>query len=187
MSRLNPSTIAESISGYFSSIWDGLRSMGRSFSTALPYLINVRSGELKKEVTEQYPDPISSRGADELPAKSRGLLQNDIQVCTGCKACEVACPVQCISVETEPSANPNKLWVSIFDIDFSRCVFCGLCVDVCEPGSLTHSRRFEGSALTSEGLISSFGKGRITPEQRAKWTKQRKQKEFELEEEQVQP
>ncbi len=176
-------TITESVWRYFSSVWSGLSSMSRSFRTSLPYLLNVRSGDLKKEVTEQYPDPISSRGADELPSKSRGLLTNDIEVCTGCKECELVCPVQCITVETEPSANPNKVWVSVFDIDHSRCVFCGLCVESCEPVSLTHSRKFEGSSTALTGLVASYGRGRITPEQRTKWAKIRRLKEREGEDE----
>lgn len=153
--------------------------MLRSLYTALPYLMNVRSGDLKKEVTEQYPDPVSSRIAEELPARSRGLLSNDIDRCTGCKECEIVCPVDCITIETEPGPNLNKIWVSVFDIDLSRCIFCGLCVEVCQPTSLTHTRKYESSVYDLPDLVASFGRGRVTPEQQRKWAELRRAKEEE--------
>lgn len=137
--------------------------------TALPYFVGFSSGELRKEVTEQYPDPVSSRTPDDLPPRTRGLLFNDIERCTGCKECEEVCPVNCIHVETEMGAETSKIWVGVFDIDFARCIFCGLCVEVCEPASLVHTRKYESSVYMPQDLVASFGRGRITPEQRAKW------------------
>ncbi len=172
-------TVSASIAAYFKNVWRGIRSLGGSFVTALPYLLNVKSGDLKKEVTEQYPDPVSSRIADELPPRTRGFLVNDIDRCTGCRECEEVCPVRCISVETEVGLNPSKVWVSVWDIDHSRCVFCGLCVEACQPGSLSHTKEYEKSVNTPGELVASFGRGRVTPEQRAKWAKIREAKESE--------
>ena len=171
--KMTSPSVSASIFEYFKNLWRGMRSLSGSFFTALPYLLNVKSGDLKKEVTEQYPDPVSSRIADELPPRTRGLLVNDIDRCTGCRECEVACPVRCITVEAEPGNIPSKLWVSVFDIDFSRCVFCGLCVEVCQPGSLVHTKNYEKSTLTPGELVASFGRGRVTPEQRLKWARMR--------------
>ena len=173
------STFSQTLGNYFKSVWRGIRSLSGSFVTALPYLLNVNSGELKKEVTEQYPDPVSSRIADELPPRTRGLLKNDIDRCTGCRDCAEVCPVQCITVETESGLNSSKVWVSVFDIDFSRCVFCGLCVEVCQPNSLTHTKEYEHCAVLPSELVASFGRGRVTPEQRAKWARIRELKDEE--------
>jgi formate hydrogenlyase subunit 6/NADH:ubiquinone oxidoreductase subunit I len=152
---------------YFKSFLGGARSIAGSCFTSLPYLFNF--GDYRREVTEQYPDPISSRTADDLPPRTRGLLYNDIDKCTGCKDCQECCPTSCIQVETEPGATPNKLWVAVFDIDFSRCVFCGLCVEACAPQSLVHTKRYEGAACARPEMTTSFGRGHVTPEQRAKW------------------
>ncbi|OFZ79915.1 MAG: hypothetical protein A2583_06540 [Bdellovibrionales bacterium RIFOXYD1_FULL_53_11] len=164
---------------YWRGVYRGVKSVLGSCVTALPYLFNIRSGDLRKEVTEQYPDPISSRTADDLPPRTRGLLFNDIEKCTGCRECERVCPARCITVDAEPEADPAKMWVSVFDIDFSRCVFCGLCVETCQPASLAHTRQYEGAVYMLPDLVASFGRGHVTAEQREKWDAWRKTKEAE--------
>jgi formate hydrogenlyase subunit 6/NADH:ubiquinone oxidoreductase subunit I len=61
----------------------------------------------------------------------------------------------------------------VFDIDFSMCVFCGLCVDICPPGSISHTRRYEGATFTLSEMVASFGRGMITPEQQVRWAELR--------------
>lgn len=172
-------TVSETLFDYLKDVYQAALSVFRSLKTALPYLLNVNSGEFKKEVTEQYPDPVSSRLADELPARTRGLLFNDIEKCTGCGECERVCPVRCISLEKEPGPSPSKVWVSVFDIDFSRCIFCGLCVESCLPQSLVHTKEYEEAEFTLGAMVRSFGRGRITPEQRRKWAVLRREADQE--------
>lgn len=141
----------------------------RSLRSSIPYLTSVRSGDLRKEVTEQYPDRVSSRIADELPARTRGLLKNDINKCTGCGDCVGTCPTRAITLSAEESASPGKKWVSKFEIDFSRCISCGFCVEVCQPQSLKHTREFELAGLSKKDLLKDFGKGEVSIEERRRW------------------
>jgi formate hydrogenlyase subunit 6/NADH:ubiquinone oxidoreductase subunit I len=168
-------SVFSALSNYLRNVFFGAWSILGSCATAFPYLL--RWGDLRKEVTEGYPDPVSSKTADDLPPRSRGLLFNDIDRCTGCRECEKSCPSECIRIEDEPGADSSKIWVSIFDIDFAKCIYCGLCVDVCEPGSLIHTRQYEGAAYSLSDLVASFGRGQVTPEQRAKWAALRQQSE----------
>jgi len=156
---------------YIRSIVRGSISLLGAFRATVPYLIGV--GEHSRVVTEQYPDPVSSRTVDDLPPRTRGILINEIHKCTGCEDCGRICPVNCIDIVTEESAHPEKLWVAVFDIDFGRCMFCGLCVTVCRPQSLTHSKQFEGAVYDVHDLIRSFGRGQISPALRTKWEKMR--------------
>ena len=166
-------SIISSIAAYFRDAYWGVSSVVGSCLTAIPYLFSA--GEYRKEVTEQYPDPISSRTADDLPARTRGLLYNDIERCTGCKECELVCPTSCIRVETEPGHDASKIWVTTFDIDFSKCIFCGLCVEVCQPQSLVHTKQYEGAVYQLSGMVSHFGRGSVTTGQRDKWAAMRRQ------------
>jgi len=170
---MNDGSVFTTILRYFKNVLSGARSVWGSTSTALPYLLRFNAGDLRKEVTEQYPDPVSSRTADELPPRSRGLLFNDIEKCTGCMDCQKACPVNCITIENERAPDARKTWVAVFDVDFGRCLFCGLCVEVCQPQSLVHGRQYEGSVYAMPDLVASFGRGRVTPEQRQKWEEMR--------------
>lgn len=154
-----------------------IRSLWRAARTTAPYLFG--GSEAVKEVTEQYPDPVSSRTVDDLPPRTRGLLHNDIQKCTGCGDCQTVCPTQAIVVQTEEGAFPEDRWVETFDIDFSRCVFCSHCVTICRPASLTHTPAFEGAETDLTKLIAHFGKGTISFEQRKKWEEMRQSKKRE--------
>jgi NAD(P)H-quinone oxidoreductase subunit I len=166
-------SVFHGFAAYLSDVKYAIRSTFGSCMAAFPYLVGI--GELRKEVTEQYPDPISSKTEDDLPPRTRGLLHNDIEKCTGCRECERVCPTNCFTVESQPGADPSKVWVSTFDIDLSRCIFCGLCVEVCQPQSLTHSKRYEGAVRITSEMTFRFGRGDVTPEQQEKWATRRRQ------------
>jgi NADH-quinone oxidoreductase subunit I len=117
--------------------------------------------EQRKIDTEFYPDPVSSRGKDDLPARSRGLLFNEIEKCTGCGDCNAVCPTKCITIDAQLNERNNKQWVTQFDIDFANCIFCGLCVEVCEPNSLVQTKEIQPAVYQTKDLTMSFGRGKI--------------------------
>ena len=162
-------SIFSSLFDYLKNVFSGISSLFESCFTVFPYFFGI--GELRKEITEQYPDPVSSRTENDLPQNSRGFIFNNIDRCTGCKDCEKICPTKCIYVENEFGPDPTKIWVSVFNIDFSQCVFCGLCVKVCQPVALVQTRQFEGAVYNLAGLKGEFGRGGVTSEQRKSWLK----------------
>lgn len=169
-------SVFKSSGRYFSEIFASLRSVLGAIWVAIPYLFSV--GDLRREVTEQYPDPISSKTEDDLPPRTKGFIHNDIDRCTGCGDCKKICPANCIAVETEMGLDPSKKWVSVFDLNFGKCMFCGLCVEACPTNSLTHTRQYEGSVYELNDLVRAFGKGKITAEQKVRWEKMRNSEEF---------
>jgi NADH-quinone oxidoreductase subunit I len=48
-----------------------------------------------------------------------------------------------------------------FDLDFSTCSLCGLCIDVCPTNTLQYSRRYDDAAYqrmqTVNDLLAPFG------------------------------
>lgn len=57
--------------------------------------------------------------------------------CTSCMLCIRACPVWCmdlsahLDVDTSSGRRRSALVLDSFVIDYSTCMMCGLCVDVC--------------------------------------------------------
>ncbi|MCD4769266.1 MAG: FAD-dependent oxidoreductase [Bacteroidales bacterium] len=85
-------------------------------------------------------DPVNDRpGAPRY----RGFHKNDIQECIGCGTCEVICENEAIDlvpvegIETKDGDSGLRPM-----IDYGRCCWCALCVDVCTTGSLTLSNAY---------------------------------------------
>ncbi|NDF14144.1 4Fe-4S dicluster domain-containing protein [bacterium] len=129
------------------------------FRKVIEHFLNVR--ETRKVDTEYYPDPVSSRGKDDFPARARGLVFNEIEKCTACGECVKVCPTRCIRVEARINERNNRAWVSRFEVDFSNCVFCGLCVDVCEPNSLVQTKEVQAAVFDRADLVTNFGRGEL--------------------------
>lgn len=152
----------------------------RAMKATFPYIFGVKHDY--RENTEEYPDRVSARMPEDLPNKVRGLLKNDIERCSGCRYCADFCPVDCIKIETETGPDRNLSWVSVFDIDHSKCIFCGMCVEICPTGSLLHSKDYEASTTELGSLVFSFGRGWVTPAMKDAWAREQRVKDARAEE-----
>ncbi|KUN73248.1 NADH-quinone oxidoreductase subunit I [Streptomyces canus] len=101
----------------------------------------------KKTVTEQYPD-----AQPDLPPRTRGVIGLFEENCTVCMLCARECPDWCIYIdshkETVPAAAPggrerSRNVLDRFAIDFSLCMYCGICIEVCPFDALFWSPEFE--------------------------------------------
>ncbi|MFD3512674.1 NuoI/complex I 23 kDa subunit family protein [Streptomyces sp. NPDC058657] len=101
----------------------------------------------KKTVTAQYPDT-----QPELPPRTRGVIGLFEENCTVCMLCARECPDWCIYIdshkETVPAATPggrerSRNVLDRFAIDFSLCMYCGICIEVCPFDALFWSPEFE--------------------------------------------
>lgn len=134
-------------SEYVGNIRDTVKSFWHGMSITL-------SQVLRRPITVQYPDRIELPIQDVLPPRYRGFLEVDVSICTGCQACERACPISCIQMELEKDpANPKQRVVSQFDIDEAKCMFCGLCVEPCPTGAIQHTREFEATQRSVRNLV----------------------------------
>ena len=139
--------MALAISEYFGHITDVVKTFWEGLSVTLSYM-------LRRPITVQYPDRTEKRVADMLPSRYRGLLEVDMSVCTGCMACERACPIAVIKIATDKDpTNPKQRVITQFDIDESKCMFCGLCVEPCPTGAIAHTREFESTVRVMENLV----------------------------------
>ena len=111
----------------------------------------------KRTVTAQYPD-----AQPELPPRSRGVIGLFEENCTVCMLCARECPDWCIYIdshkETIPATTPGgrerqRNVLDRFAIDFSLCMYCGICVEVCPFDALFWSPEFEYSELDIRDLL----------------------------------
>ncbi len=67
----------------------------------------------------------------------RGFHTNDLSTCIGCANCQDVCMNDAIDMVTiAEERNARNKSACIPRIDYGRCCWCNLCVDVCPPDSL---------------------------------------------------
>ncbi|SMD18041.1 NuoI/complex I 23 kDa subunit family protein [Kibdelosporangium aridum] len=101
----------------------------------------------RRSVTRQYPEV-----KPELPARSRGVIGLMAENCTSCMLCARECPDWCIYIESHKETLPAQVEggrersrnvLDRFAIDFSLCMYCGICIEVCPFDALFWSPEFE--------------------------------------------
>jgi glutamate synthase (NADPH/NADH) small chain len=88
----------------------------------------------------------------------RGFHLNDWDTCIGCSTCQKVCDNAAISMVKVPSLPEDPLnGVRNLRpaIDYGRCCWCALCVDLCPTGSISLSREYVHTC-TDEQLSSYF-------------------------------
>jgi NADH-quinone oxidoreductase subunit I len=143
------------MSSYFRDVYDGLVTVLIGMKITWKHLFTPA-------VTIQYPYV-----KPKLPERARNRLYVNIDDCIGCDQCSMACPVNCIKIETIKStpdvdlgltskATKKRLYVSRFDIDIAKCCYCGLCVFPCPTECIKMTDVYEFSEFDRESLIYSF-------------------------------
>lgn len=143
------------VRGYFHNIWLALSSIAIGMRVTFMHLFTPA-------VTVQYPDVRL-----KLPERARNRLYVNIDDCIGCDQCSMACPVDCITIETIKSTadqdlgttstgHKKRLHVPRFDIDIAKCCYCGLCVYPCPTECIVMTDVYEFSEFDRHNLIYNF-------------------------------
>ena len=105
----------------------------------------------QRSVTAHYPDAMP-----ELPPRSRGVIALIEENCTSCMLCARECPAWCIYIDshkdvvpasTEGGKDKTRNVLDRFAIDFSICMYCSICIEVCPFDALHWSPEFEYAEL----------------------------------------
>jgi len=141
---------------YFKDIWAGVSTIIAGMAVTFRHIFAERA------ITIQYPRVIK-----EMYPRARARLVNRIEDCECCYKCQRICPVNIFTIKGVradkdedlgmlPTGKPKLMHILEFDIDFSKCIYCGLCVDVCETKSLHWESPQEASVYTRRELVKSF-------------------------------
>ena len=137
------------LSHYIDNIKASATSVYEGMAVTMSYMF-------KPPVTVQYPDKIDRPVHEMLPARYRGFLEVDMDICTACLACERACPIDCIKIDAKKDSETRRLVMTRFDIDKAKCMFCGLCSEPCPTSAISHTPHFEASTAFVENLVFRF-------------------------------
>jgi NADH-quinone oxidoreductase subunit I len=112
---------------------------------------------VRRPVTQMYPHE-----RPDLAPRTRGVIALMDENCTVCMLCSRECPDWCIYIdshkETVPAAKEGgrsrtRNVLDRFAIDFSLCMYCGICVEVCPFDALWWSPEFEYSEYSIDKLL----------------------------------
>ncbi|MBB2986087.1 NuoI/complex I 23 kDa subunit family protein [Terracoccus luteus] len=107
--------------------------------------------------TAEYPDV-----SPALPPRSRGVIALTEENCTSCMLCARECPDWCIYIDSHkeelPPTTPGgrarqRNVLDRFAIDFSLCMYCGICIEVCPFDALHWSPEFEYAEVDIRDLL----------------------------------
>ncbi|MCE9537945.1 MAG: 4Fe-4S binding protein [Bacteroidetes bacterium] len=140
------------IKEYFKTIFQSIKSLLTGMKLTGYYFTH-----LKEIVTEEYPE---NRSTLKMMDRFRGevLIQHDEKNehrCTGCQACEIACPNGTIKIITKQEIQADgkkKKRLEAFVYHLDMCTLCNLCIVSCPSDAIVMGQNFEHSVYDKKQL-----------------------------------
>ena len=115
-----------------------------------------------RKITIRYPEEKTPQSARFRGLHALRRYPNGEERCIACKLCEAVCPALAITIESEPRADGTRRTTK-YEIDLTKCIFCGFCEESCLVDSIVETRHFEyhgeqrGDLLMSKAKLLAHG------------------------------
>lgn len=141
---------------YISDVYNGVTSLLKGMRKTGYYFFHP-----KEIITQQYPE---NRASLNLPERFRGEVvmthdANNEHACTGCTACELACPNGTIKIITKFDITPEgkkKKAIDTFIYHLELCTMCNLCIVACPTDAIKMAQNFEHSVFDRNKLTKKL-------------------------------
>lgn len=146
------------LTDYIRDIYGAVKSMAIGMKRTAYYFTHH-----KEIITQQYPD---NRAELVLPERFRGEVvmshtETNEHRCTGCTACELACPNGTIKIITKFDISPEgkkKKAIDKFIYHLELCTMCNLCIEACPTNAIQMAQNFEHSVYDRAQLTKVLNK-----------------------------
>lgn len=143
---------------YFKSIFQAIASLYKGMKLTGYYFTH-----LKEIQTEEYPD---NRSTLKMAERFRGEVimphnEENEHRCTGCQACEIACPNGTIKIITKQEVladGKKKKRIDSFIYHHDLCTLCNMCIVACPSDAIKMGQTFEHSVFDKKLLKKILNK-----------------------------
>ena len=141
---------------YIKDVYNGVTSLLKGMRKTGYYFAHP-----KEIITEQYPD---NRATLKMSDRFKGEVvmphdANNEHACTGCTACELACPNGTIKVITKFDVTPEgkkKKAIDTLVYHLELCTMCNLCIVACPSDAIKMAPNFEHSVFDRTKLTKKL-------------------------------
>ena len=141
---------------YIKSVYNGVTSLLKGMRLTGWYFVHP-----KEIITQEYPEV-----KQVLPERFKGEVvmlhdQKNEHRCTGCTACELACPNATIKVITKFDVladGKKKKALDVFVYHLELCTLCNLCIVACPTDAIKMAQTFEHSVTDRSQLTKVLNK-----------------------------
>lgn len=148
----------KSVIKYFKDLFVGVKSLVKGMQITGHYFTHP-----KEIITQQYPE---NRDTLQMFDRFRGEVvllhdKNNEHRCTGCSACEVACPNGTIEILSKWEVNEEGKRVKALDTfvyHLQMCTFCNLCIKSCPTDAIVMGNDFEHAVFDRSELTKKLNK-----------------------------
>ncbi len=144
------------IKEYLSTVFNAVKSLLKGMRRTGYYFTHH-----KEIITQQYPEynpPLAERFRGEVVMPHD---EKNEHRCTGCTACELACPNGTIKIVTKFETTPEgkkKKALDTFVYHLELCTMCNLCIVACPTDAIKMAQSFEHSVFDRSELTKILNK-----------------------------